>query len=76
MQYAGNIGTKLIAYADDPAITGEPLANESTVTTSLGFKGSPSFAEAVMLERDVRLMEHTGQPLHVSGKGRFSDPHR
>jgi dihydroorotase len=67
LQYAGNIGTKLIAYADDPAITGEPLANESTVTTTLGFKGSPSFAEAVMLERDVRLMEHTGQPLHVSG---------
>lgn len=67
LQYAGNIGTKLIAYADDPAITGEPLANESTVTTSLGFKGSPSFVEAVMLERDVRLMEHTGQPLHVSG---------
>ncbi len=67
LQYAGNIGLKLIAYADDPAITGEPLANESTVTTSLGFKGSPSFAEAVMLERDVRLMEHTGQPLHVSG---------
>lgn len=67
LQYAGNIGSKIIAYADDPAITGEPLANESTVTTTLGFKGSPSFAEAVMLERDVRLMEHTGQPLHVSG---------
>ena len=67
LQYAGNIGAKIIAYADDPSITGEPLANESIITTALGFKGSPSFAEAMMLERDVRLMEHTGQPLHISG---------
>lgn len=67
IQYAGNICSKVIAFADDKGISGEGIANESATTTLLGFKGSPAFAEAVALERDVRIAEYTGQSVHFSG---------
>jgi dihydroorotase len=67
IQYAGNICSKVIAFADDKGISGECVANESASTTLLGFKGSPSFAEAIALERAVRIAEYTGQSVHFSG---------
>lgn len=67
VQYAGNICSKVISFADDKGISGEGIANESATTTLLGFKGSPAFAEAVALERDIRIAEYTGQSVHFSG---------
>ena len=67
LQYADNIGAKVIVYADDKSLSGESLANESAVTTKLGFKGSPSIAEGIALERDIRLAEYANTPLHCSG---------
>jgi dihydroorotase len=67
IQYAGNICSKVIAFADDKGISGEGIANESATTTLLGIKGSPAFAEAIALERDIRIAEYTGQSVHFSG---------
>ena len=67
LQYAGNIGARIISFADDPAISGKSTANESANTTALGFKGSPDLAEVIALKRDLSLVEYTGQPLHISG---------
>ena len=67
LQYADNIGAKVIVYADDKSLSGDSLANESAVTTKLGFKGSPSIAEGIALERDIRLAEYANTPLHCSG---------
>jgi dihydroorotase len=67
LQYAGNIGANVITYADDPSVSGKGIANESTNTTLLGFKGSPDIAEEIALQRDLSLVEYTNQPLHVSG---------
>ncbi len=67
MQYAGNINTRIIAYADDKGLSRESITNESAVTTLLGFKGSPSIAEEIDVQRLVTLTEYTGQHLHISG---------
>ncbi len=67
LQYADNIGAKVIVYADDKSLSGDSIANESATTTKLGFKGSPSIAEGIALERDIRLAEYANTPLHCSG---------
>ncbi len=67
LQYSGNVGGKVIAFADDPGISGGHTANESAVTTLLGFKGSPAFAEALALNRDIQLSRYADQPVHFSG---------
>ncbi|MFM7015006.1 MAG: dihydroorotase [Bacteroidota bacterium] len=67
LQYADNIEAKVITYADDKSISGDAIANESVTTTRLGFKGSPSIAEGIALERDIRLAEYANTPLHCSG---------
>jgi dihydroorotase len=67
LQYADNIGSKVIVYADDKSLSGDSVANESATTTMLGFKGSPSIAEGIALERDIRLAEYANTPLHCSG---------
>ena len=67
LQYAGNLNAKIIAFVDDKSISREHLSNESSVTTLLGFKGSPTLAEEIDVQRLVALAEYTNQPLHLSG---------
>lgn len=67
LQYAGNLGSTVIAYADDPGLTAKLQANESPFTTLLGFKGSPAVAEEIAVQRDLSLVKYAGLPLHLSG---------
>ncbi len=67
LQYAANIGARVIAYADDAGLTSGLQANESPVTTMLGMKGMPAIAEAIAITRDLQLVEYSGLPLHISG---------
>ena len=67
LQYAGQINTRIIHFAEDKFLAGSSLANESLNTMLLGFKGSPSISEKIALQRDINLVEYTGQPLHISG---------
>ena len=67
LQYAGNISSRVITYADDEYLSGNSLANESATTTLLGFKGSPALAEEIALQRELSLCNYTNTALHVSG---------
>lgn len=67
MQYAANIGTTVIAYTDDPGLTNKLQANESPATTVLGFKGMPSIAEEISVQRNLSLVAYSGHPVHLSG---------
>ncbi|MEP7265906.1 MAG: amidohydrolase family protein, partial [Bacteroidota bacterium] len=67
LQYAGNIDAPVFTYADDRNLSGELQANESKNTTLLGFKGSPSIAEEIAVNRDVLLSEYAEVPVHISG---------
>jgi len=67
LQYAGNVGTVVITYADEPGLTSGLYAGESPSNTALGLKGAPPLAEAMGILRDMKLVEYTGQRVHVSG---------
>ncbi len=67
VQYAGNVGSLVISFLDDPGLTAKLNANESPVTTRLGFKGAPSIAEEIALQRDLSILRYTGHSVHFSG---------
>jgi dihydroorotase len=67
MQYAGNIDSRVIAYAEEPGLSAGLMANESPTTLMLGMKGVPAMAERIAIERDLNLVRYSGVPLHFSG---------
>jgi len=66
MQYAGNVGSLIISYADDKSISGKGHVNEGLSSTIAGMKGMPSFAEELMINRDIKICEYTGGRIHFS----------
>jgi dihydroorotase len=66
LQYVSNINVRVMAYAEDRYVTGRSIVNESLQTTMNGFKGAPSLAEEMMIERDISISRYTGMPLHFS----------
>ena len=44
----------------------ENLFNEGEISTRLGLVGIPSYAEAMIIERDIWLVKDTGCRYHVS----------
>ncbi|HMT30068.1 MAG TPA: dihydroorotase, partial [Bacteroidia bacterium] len=66
MQYAKNIGSLVISFADDKSISGKGQVNEGISSTIAGLKGMPAFAEELMVNRDLRICEYTGGRIHFS----------
>lgn len=64
--YAKNINAVVISYADDKSISGKNLMNESVNSVNYGMKGSPAIAEEIIIQRDIKLCEYTGSPIHFS----------
>lgn len=67
LQYAGNMHSTVIGFADDPGLTNKLQTTESPFTTLLGFKGAPAIAEQISIDRDISLVKYSGMPLHISG---------
>lgn len=65
LAYAKDFGALIIHHVEDPALAKDGVMNESEVSTRLGLRGVPRAAEAIMLERDVRLVELTGGRYHA-----------
>jgi dihydroorotase len=66
LQYSANIGSVIISFANDPTISNHGQVNESVSSTMAGLKGIPSFAEELIVNRDIRICEYTGGKLHFS----------
>src|SRR5262249_50558148 len=56
----------MVHYTEDPDLAGEGVMNEGKFAARLGLTGIPDAAEAVMLERDVRLVALTGGRYHAA----------
>src|SRR3982074_3645331 len=64
------IGLLIVHHTEDPDLVGEGVMNEGEFAARLGLVGIPNAAEAVMLERDMRLVARTGShnsPRSLSG---------
>ena len=56
LTYARDFDALIVHHTEDPDLVGEGVMNEGEFAARLGLVGIPNAAEAVMLERDMRLV--------------------
>ncbi|MCA1952932.1 MAG: dihydroorotase [Hyphomicrobiales bacterium] len=66
LAYARMFDMPVIHHPEDPHLVGEGVMNEGEFATRLGLPGIPAAAEAIMLERDMRLVHLTGARYHAA----------
>ncbi len=66
LTYARDFDALIVHHTEDPDLIGEGVMNEGELAARLGLHGIPTAAEAVMLERDMRLVALTGCRYHAA----------
>jgi dihydroorotase len=66
LSYARDFDALIVHHTEDPNLVGEGVMNEGEFAARLGLMGIPNAAEAVMLERDMRLVALTGGRYHAA----------
>jgi dihydroorotase len=66
LTYARDFDALIVHHTEDPNLVGEGVMNEGEFAARLGLVGVPAAAEAVMLERDMRLVALTGGRYHAA----------
>ena len=66
LSYASGFGARIVQHPEDPALAQGGVATEGELATRLGLPGIPVAAEAILVARDLRLLELTGGALHIA----------
>jgi dihydroorotase len=66
MTYARDFDALIVHHTEDPDLNGEGVMNEGEFAARLGLHGIPKAAEAIMLERDMRLVALTDGRYHAA----------
>lgn len=66
LAYSTLFGKLVIQHAEDPSLARDGQMNEGETATRLGLTGIPTAAEAIIIERDLRLVALTGARYHVA----------
>src|SRR3978361_1799006 len=66
LTYARDFDALIVHHTEDPNLIGEGVMNEGEFAARLGLEGIPNAAEAVVLERDIRLVALTGGRYHAA----------
>ncbi len=66
LAYASTHGALVVGHAEDPDLVEGASMNESEFATRLGLPASPTAAETIIVERDIRLVELTGARFHIA----------
>jgi len=66
LSYAKGLDLTIVQHPEEPALTNGGAMNEGEVATRLGLPGIPAQAEAMMIERDLRIVEMTGGRYHAA----------
>jgi len=64
LSYAATFNALVIGHAEDPELVLNASATEGEFATRLGLPAAPAIAEAMIVERDIRLVELTGARYH------------
>ena len=64
MAYAATFDALIVAHAEDPELTAGAAATEGEFATRLGLPAAPAMAEALIVARDIALVELTGARYH------------
>lgn len=65
LDYAKSLGALVVHHPQEPAMSAEGSVTESLFASKLGLPGAHPFAERIMLERDLALVEITGASYHA-----------
>jgi dihydroorotase len=66
LSYARGFGALIVQHPEEPSLARDGAMNEGETATRLGLAGIPPIAEAIMVERDVRLAALTGGRVHFA----------
>src|SRR5215469_6637048 len=64
LSYPATFDALVVGHAEDPELVEGAAITESEFATRLGLPAAPALAEAIMVERDIRLVELTGARYH------------
>ena len=64
LSYAATFDALAVGHAEDPELVQGAAITESEFATRLGLPAAPALAEAIIVERDIRLVELTGARYH------------
>jgi dihydroorotase len=66
LSYATTFDQIILQHPEEPSLASESAMNEGEIATRLGLPGIPAAAEAILLDRDMRLVELTGGRYHAA----------
>src|SRR5262245_45378818 len=66
LTYARDFDVLIVHHTEDPDLVGEGVMNDGEMAARLGLQGIPKAAEALMLERDMRLVALSGSRYHAA----------
>ncbi len=66
LTYARDFDALIVHHTEDRNLIGEGVMNEGEFAARLGLMGIPNASEAVVLERDIRLVALTGGRYHAA----------
>jgi len=72
LQYATNINSLVMTYSEEVGIAGKGVVNEGVPATESGLRSAPTFAEELMVARDIEICKYADSRLHfgtISTKG-------
>ena len=64
LAYANTFGALIVGHAEDPDLADGASVTEGEFAMRLGLPAAPAAAEAIIVERDIRLVEMTGARYH------------
>lgn len=66
MSYAKAFNALIVQHPEEPSLAKGGVMNSGELAAKLGLSGIPPVAERIMIERDLRLLEHIGGRLHFA----------
>jgi dihydroorotase len=66
LSYARAFDALIVQHPEEPRLAANGVMNEGEIASRLGLAGIPPEAEAIMVERDLRLTELTGGRYHAA----------
>ena len=66
LAYASMFDLPIIVHAEDPALAAGGVITGGRTATFMGLKSIPACAEAILVERDIRLVQMTGARWHAA----------
>ncbi|MHB1303892.1 MAG: dihydroorotase [Acidiphilium sp.] len=66
LSYARGFGTRIVQHPEEPGLAAGGAATDGARATLMGLPGIPACAEAMMVARDIRLVELTGGAVHFA----------